>query len=88
MADMSSQGMTEATAVELLAAMRDQEARRQRRNRILVWVAIAAVIVGGIVAAVVKHQQDEARDDRIANQMFCDMAYTYGTDAYYDCVVG
>ena len=83
---MSEQGLNAAESAELLALLRAQEERRAKRKRVLVWLAVAAVVLGGVLAVVVHQQREQARQDRVETEMYCDMVYGFGSPSYERCV--
>lgn len=69
-------GMDDATrawAREMLRVELEREARRKRRNRALLWVAVVLLIGGPVVGVTTYYYVDQARQDRISEQRVNDM---------------
>lgn len=78
--------MTDATE-QLLALELAREARRRRRNRVLVWLAAIAALVAVVYLTGVKPAMDQAAaDERREQSLFCGMVYDYGSDDYNACL--
>lgn len=63
----------EANVRRLLAIEEAREERRVRRNKILVWVVVAAVILGIVAGVVLKKRADEAAHDKRVCEMYSSM---------------
>lgn len=80
--------MTEQTATEQLLALElAREARRRRRNRVLVWLAVVAAVAAAVYLGIVRPAQErQDAQDRREQGYFCAMMWEYGSDSYLRCL--